>query len=72
MHIIRWQGSYPPQEQDLRKRIQLEGLPFYTWSNAPGDTYSDHTHRFCIVCAARSAFISPIQSTHLAQSRSLI
>ena len=46
MHIIRWQGSYPPQEQDLRKRIQLEGLPFYTWSNAPGDTYSAHTHSY--------------------------
>ncbi|GAC1665582.1 MAG: hypothetical protein PVS3B1_01050 [Ktedonobacteraceae bacterium] len=46
MHIIRWQGNNPPQEQELRKRIQAEGLPSYTWSNAPGDTYSAHIHRY--------------------------
>jgi len=46
MHVIRWQGDTPPQEQELHKHIQQEGLPSYTWSNAAGDTYSAHTHKY--------------------------
>lgn len=46
MHVIRWQGDHPPQEQELHKHIQQEGLPSYTWSNAAGDTYSVHSHKY--------------------------
>jgi quercetin dioxygenase-like cupin family protein len=46
MQVIRWQGLYPPQEQDLRNRMQAQNLSPYTWSNAPGDTYTAHTHSY--------------------------
>jgi quercetin dioxygenase-like cupin family protein len=68
MHIIRWQEDYPAQEQELRKRIQQEGLPFYTWSNAPSDTYSAHTHNYekvlyCVRGSIRFYFPDTIDST---------
>ncbi len=46
MQIIRWQEQTSPQEQELRKRMQQEGLSPYTWSNAPGDYYAAHTHSY--------------------------
>lgn len=46
MQVIRWQEKVPPQEQELRKRMQQEGLAPYTWSNAPGDYYAAHTHSY--------------------------
>ena len=46
MQITHWQGVNPPQEQELRRRIQQEGLASYTWSNGPGDIYSAHTHSY--------------------------
>ena len=46
MQVIRWQGGIPPREQELRKQMEQEGLSSYAWSNAPGDTYSAHTHSY--------------------------
>ncbi|GER87949.1 hypothetical protein KDW_21110 [Dictyobacter vulcani] len=46
MQIIRWHGPVPPEEQDLCKKMHLQGLQPYLWSNAPGDTYSPHTHSY--------------------------
>ena len=46
MQVIRWQEEAPPQEQELRKRMQREGLSPYSWSNGPGDTYSVHSHQY--------------------------
>ncbi len=61
MQVIRWQGDAGPQEQELRKRLQQEGLPYYTWSNGPGDVYSAHTHSYekvlyCILGSIRFVF----------------
>jgi len=44
MQVVRWQETAPPQEQELRKRMQEEGISPYAWSNGPGDTYSVHSH----------------------------
>ena len=46
MQVIRWNESALPQEQELRKRMQHEGLTPYTWSNGPGDYYAAHTHSY--------------------------
>lgn len=46
MQVIRWQEGEPPQEQELRKRMQREGLSPYAWSNGPGDTYPVHSHQY--------------------------
>ena len=46
MQVIRWQATTSPQEQELRRRMQQEGLSPYTWSNAPGDTYAVHSHTY--------------------------
>lgn len=46
MQVIRWQGAEPPQEQELRSKMQKEGLAPYAWSNGPGDTYAVHSHSY--------------------------
>ena len=46
MNIIRWQEAQPPQEQELRRRMQQEGLSPYAWSNGPGDRYAVHSHTY--------------------------
>ena len=46
MNIIRWQETQPPQEQELRRRMQQEGLSPYAWSNGPGDRYAVHSHTY--------------------------
>src|SRR5579859_3106920 len=46
MQVIRWQGAEPPQEHELRSRMQREGLAPYSWSNGVGDTYAVHSHAY--------------------------
>ena len=46
MQVIRWQEATSPQEQELYKRMQQQGLSPYTWSNGPGDTYAVHSHSY--------------------------
>ncbi|MBV9021852.1 MAG: hypothetical protein JOZ71_14200 [Ktedonobacteraceae bacterium] len=46
MQILRWQEAMPPQEQQLYKRMQQEGLSPYTWANGPGDYYEVHSHSY--------------------------
>jgi quercetin dioxygenase-like cupin family protein len=46
MQVIRWQGAGEPQEQELRSKMQKEGLAPYSWSNGPGDTYAVHSHSY--------------------------
>jgi len=44
--VVRWQSPTPPQEQDLRNRMLVDGLSPYTWSNGPGDRYAVHSHAY--------------------------
>jgi uncharacterized protein YjlB len=46
MQIICWQDAEPPQEHELRSRMQRDGLAPYSWSNGPGDTYAVHSHSY--------------------------
>lgn len=46
MQVIRWHEPTLPQEQDLRMRMQSEGLAPYAWSNGPDDRYAPHTHSY--------------------------
>jgi len=46
MQVIHWQEAISPQEQELCKRMQQEGLSPYSWSNGPGDTYAVHSHSY--------------------------
>lgn len=46
MHVIRYQESASPQEHELRKRMEQEGLSPYSWSNEPYDTYAVHSHSY--------------------------
>lgn len=64
MQIIRWHSQTPPQRQDLCNTMHLQGLHPYSWSNAPGDTYSPHTHNYekVLYCVQGSIrFILPDQ-----------
>lgn len=46
MQVIRWNEAEAPQEQDLRKRMQTQGLSPYAWSNGPGVRYTIHSHSY--------------------------
>ncbi|HEY0755361.1 MAG TPA: cupin domain-containing protein [Ktedonobacteraceae bacterium] len=46
MQIIRWSETRTPDEQELRRRMQQDGLSPYSWSNRPGDTYAVHSHSY--------------------------
>ena len=62
MEVIRWQKTTPPQEQELRKRMQEEGLSPYAWSNGPGEQYAVHSHSYqkVLYCVSGSIrFILP-------------
>ena len=64
MQVIRWQEAVSPQEQELRGRMQQEGLAPYSWSNGPGESYAVHSHHyekvlFCVRGSIR--FVLPDQ-----------
>src|SRR2546429_4958765 len=46
MQVVRWQEATMPQEQELYRRMQQQGLSPYSWSNGPGDTYAVHSHSY--------------------------
>ena len=46
MQVLRWHEASPPQEQELRTRMQRDGLNPYAWSNGPHDYYAPHTHSY--------------------------
>lgn len=44
--VQKWQGAKPPTEEQLRQKMQAEGLTPYRWSNGSGDVYNTHTHNY--------------------------
>ena len=46
LSIRRWNKAKPSSENELRRIYRQEGLNPYTWSNEPGDTYAEHTHKY--------------------------
>jgi mannose-6-phosphate isomerase-like protein (cupin superfamily) len=64
MQVIRWQEAQQPLEQELRNRMQREGLSPYSWSNGPGDSYAVHRHSYekVLYCVCGSIrFVLPDQ-----------
>jgi quercetin dioxygenase-like cupin family protein len=41
-----WPDDLPLSAPALEERMQAEGLPYYRWSNGPGDVYPAHSHTF--------------------------
>ena len=65
MQVVRWQEATMPQEQELCRRMQQQGLSPYSWSNGPGDTYAVHSHSYekVLYCVRGSIrFVLPDQS----------
>ena len=46
MQVIRWQKQEVPQEHDLRRIMQDQGLAPYSWSNSPDERYTVHSHSY--------------------------
>jgi quercetin dioxygenase-like cupin family protein len=46
IHIRKWPHQHEPTEEDLRNLMVNEGLEPYEWSNAAGDVYEVHTHKY--------------------------
>ncbi len=46
MQVIRWQETVLPEEQQLRQKMQLQGLMPYAWSNGPDEYYTSHSHAY--------------------------
>lgn len=46
LEIVHWNNTETPTTQLVQQKIRAENLRGYTWSNAPFDVYSAHTHSF--------------------------
>jgi quercetin dioxygenase-like cupin family protein len=44
--VIPWDGDSTPSQDEIRQIFQRENLSPSTWSNAPGDRYSAHSHSY--------------------------
>lgn len=42
--VERWPDDKPLGATAVEERMKTEGLPFYRWSNGPGDVYPAHDH----------------------------
>lgn len=45
-HVQPWPEDQAPDPVAIENRMKAEGLPYYRWSNAPGDVYPAHDHAF--------------------------
>jgi quercetin dioxygenase-like cupin family protein len=54
--VNRWAGSSSPSEAEINKMLEEQGASGYRWSNAPGDTYSAHSHAYHkMICVIRGS-----------------
>jgi hypothetical protein len=51
-----WDVGEPPSGASVERRLRLEGVTPYAWSNGPGDRYAEHQHAYTklLMCAAGS------------------
>ncbi len=54
--LTPWPGEQPPSQSELEPLFRHEGLSPSWWSNAPGDRYGAHSHRYhkVLYCARGS------------------
>lgn len=41
---IPWPGPGTPNAADIKARLESEGYSVWQWTDAPGSTYTPHTH----------------------------
>jgi quercetin dioxygenase-like cupin family protein len=46
VRVQKWIDDRPPDEAEIRRRLNAEGLSYYRWSNAQGAVYAAHTHSY--------------------------
>jgi quercetin dioxygenase-like cupin family protein len=44
MKVQRWNGSAPPDPEELRAALEADGYSVYAWSDGRGATYAPHAH----------------------------
>jgi quercetin dioxygenase-like cupin family protein len=44
--VTIWSHDRPFSVQAAAERMKAEGVPYYRWSNGPGDVYPAHDHPF--------------------------
>ena len=46
LSVTPWPADEPAAERTIEARMQAEDLPYYRWSNGPGDVYGVHRHDY--------------------------
>ena len=44
--IQRWPANMRPEPGAIEAKIRAERIPYYRWSNGPGDVYGAHSHTY--------------------------
>lgn len=44
--VQSWPSDRPLEPDAVEARMKSEGLPYYRWSNGPGDVYPAHDHAY--------------------------
>jgi quercetin dioxygenase-like cupin family protein len=44
--VQRWAANLRPEPGAIEAKMQAERVPYYRWSNAPGDVYGAHSHAY--------------------------
>jgi quercetin dioxygenase-like cupin family protein len=46
IRVQKWSEQQRPDEAQIKEILDAEGLPYYRWSNGPGDVYAAHSHAY--------------------------
>ena len=63
--VTRWSQPDRPEERQLRRLMEDEGLSPYSWSNGPGDVYPVHSHTYNkVIYVARGSITFTLPDTN--------
>ncbi len=46
LSVTPWPADRPVDPNAVEARMKAEALPYYRWSNGPGDVYGSHHHAY--------------------------
>jgi quercetin dioxygenase-like cupin family protein len=46
LSVTPWPAEQPAEKHAIEAQMQAENLPYYRWSNGPGDVYGVHRHDY--------------------------